>query len=80
MEKPNQESEPEIKCGMCNNTITGGVEASGKPFTAARIADISTKSYRKPMCYNCFIETRNNGKEVAEAFGVAAVRVEACQQ
>ena len=80
-EKPNQEPEPEIKCGKCNNRITAGVDASGKAYTAARVADISTKSYTKPMCYNCFIETRNNGnghgKDVAEAFSAAVVREEA---
>ena len=82
VEQSKQEPEPQVKCGRCDAPITAGVDASGKSYSAARIADISTKSYRKPMCYNCFIETRNNGngKEVAEAFGVAAVRAEAYHQ
>jgi hypothetical protein len=84
MERPGKGPETEIKCGQCDDTITAGIDASGKPYSAARMADLSTKSYRKAMCYNCFIETRRNGnghgKEVAEALGAAAVKVEAYHQ
>jgi hypothetical protein len=49
-------------CGKCGNVIAGGVDAKGKPFTAEKIVEHTTRTCGQPMCYECYrVSKLNNG-------------------
>lgn len=52
--EPPKQSEKEIKCSDCQSQILGVVKA-GKTFTDTDIADETTKTYGRPLCWNCSV-------------------------
>lgn len=48
-----------VACEGCGAEISGGIDAKGKPFSAADIQKASLSKFGKHLCYACFKKARD---------------------
>jgi hypothetical protein len=76
--EPEKPSIPEeVHCSKCNSLIAGGTDKNGKPYTAQKMVEVSTRAFKQPMCYKCYTETKQFADQVGQLFDEKTVKVEA---
>jgi hypothetical protein len=72
-----EDSEEPVHCSKCDAIITDGIDRNGRPYTAARMVEASTRAFKQPLCYRCYAETKSLASNVSQLFGEKNVKVEA---